>query len=138
MGLLGLLSLLSLLGLFSLLGLLRFLGLLSMLGWLGLLVLLTWLAWLVLLARLAFLAWLALLGWLAWRRLARPRGGEGRGIWLTAPGESAPHGSVQLMFAIWRRAVAPVVRGAHNFLDWRGLAWLIQVRALANRSEGSG
>ena len=46
------------------------------------------------------------------------------------------YGSVQLMFAIWRRAVAPVVRGAHNFLDWRGLAWLIEVRGLANRSEG--
>ena len=50
---------------------------------------------------------------------------------------------MQSMFAIWRRAVAPVVRGAHNFLDWRGLAWLIEVRAwpievrgLANRSEG--
>ena len=40
------------------------------------------------------------------------------------------------MLAIWRRAVAPVVRGAHNFLDWRGLAWLIEVRGLANRSEG--
>ena len=48
------------------------------------------------------------------------------------------HGSVQLMFAIWRRAVAPVVRGAHNFLDWRGLAWLIEVRSLANGSEGLG
>ena len=48
----------------------------------------------------------------------------------------ALHGSVQLMFAIWRRAVAPVVRGAHNFLDWRGLAWPIEVRGLANRSEG--
>ena len=49
------------------------------------------------------------------------------------------------MFAIWRRAVAPVVRGAHNFLDWRGLAgpievrgWPIEVRGLANRSEGLG
>ena len=48
----------------------------------------------------------------------------------------AAYGSVQLMFAIWRRAVAPVVREAHNFWDWGGLAWLIEVRGLANRSEG--
>ena len=40
------------------------------------------------------------------------------------------------MYAVGRRAVAPVVRGAHNFLDWRGLAWPIEVRGLANRSEG--
>ena len=39
------------------------------------------------------------------------------------------------MFAIGHRAVAPVVRGAHNFLDWRGLAWPIEGRGLANRSE---
>ena len=45
-------------------------------------------------------------------------------------------GSMQSMFALWRRAVAPVVRGAHNFLDWRGLAWVIEVRGLASRSEG--
>ena len=49
-----------------------------------------------------------------------------------------PCGTEQLMFAIWRRAVAPVVRGAHNFLDWRGLAWLIEVSGLAKRSEGFG
>ena len=36
-----------------------------------------------------------------------------------------------------------VVQGAHNLLDWRGLAWLIEmrvglieVRGLANRREG--
>ena len=29
-----------------------------------------------------------------------------------------------------------MVRGAHNFWDWRGLAWLIEVRGPANRSEG--
>ena len=38
-----------------------------------------------------------------------------------------------------------MVRGAHNFLDWRGLAWLIEVRVwpievrgLANRNEALG
>ncbi len=45
-------------------------------------------------------------------------------------------GTVQLMFAIWRRVVAPVVWGAHNFLDWRGSACLIEMRGLADRSEG--
>ena len=46
------------------------------------------------------------------------------------------------MFAIGHRAVAPVVRGAHNFPDWRGLAspiemtvWLLDVRGPTNRRE---
>ena len=43
---------------------------------------------------------------------------------------------MQLMFAIWRRALVPMVWGAHNSWDWSGLAWLIEVRGLANRSEG--
>ena len=29
-----------------------------------------------------------------------------------------------------------MVRGAHNVLDWRGLAWLIEMMGLADRSEG--
>ena len=37
------------------------------------------------------------------------------------------HGSVQLMFAIPSSVVAPVVRGAHNFLDSAGpgLGWTL-------------
>ena len=48
------------------------------------------------------------------------------------------------MFALHNNVVAPVVRGAQNFLDWAGLHfgrlwgdfWLIEVWGLATRSEG--
>ena len=42
------------------------------------------------------------------------------------------------MLAIRRRVVAPVVRWEPKDLVWRGLTWQIEVRGLANTSEGLG
>lgn len=40
------------------------------------------------------------------------------------------------MLALHDNVGGPVVGWFHNCLDWRGLAWLTEVRRLPDRSEG--
>ena len=47
-----------------------------------------------------------------------------------------PSGRVQLMIALPSMAENRWLQGNHKDLDWRGLAWLIEMRGLSNGSKG--